>query len=250
MTSAAGLKILTQSTTPDPGTAWADEDEFAALRWSDIGAVDEAISGYLQGSFAVPTAFDYKPMTMAQIVETTGLLKKYRSIYEDLMAPSILMNSLAATPFAISDFKLPDPVTFVREKTGATAKQRVLRLATPHHAPDLLASFEQYATANWDADGAEPITSATLAYARHILRLLPTTFGEPDVAPAADGSIALEWVPEGHPKLDRLFLDIGPGEVWRAYWMLCDGTYGRLPGQGYSADIRPTLRKLFDDINT
>jgi hypothetical protein len=172
-----------------------------------------------------------------------------------LITPSILMSTLGAQP-ASSLAALPatvgyskNMVAFIREKTGGTAEQKVLRIGTPRHAPDPLASYEKYANANWDAEGAEPITSATLLYARLIMGVLPTTLGQPDVAPAADGSIALEWVPEQHHKLDRLFLDIGPGEVWRAYWMLRDGTYGRLPGEGYSNDTRPMLRKLFDELD-
>src|SRR5258707_216062 len=90
-------------------------------------------------------------------------------------------------------------------------------------APLLLSGYEQYEVANWDGRDALPITSETLAYARKLMRVMPKTLGEPDVAPAADGSIALEWIPDDPTrKLNKLFLDIGPAEEWCAYWTLRD----------------------------
>lgn len=129
-------------------------------------------------------------------------------------------------------------------------------LKVPHHGipldppADLLEGYEQYQTADWDGHGAEAITAQTLAYARRLMRIMPTKLGPPDVAPAGDGSIALEWVPEDTShKLDRLFLDIGPGEVWRAYWTLRTGEFGRLPQVGFSDETKTILNKLFNDLS-
>jgi hypothetical protein len=115
---------------------------------------------------------------------------------------------------------------------------------------DPLASYEMYQIANWDGEGAEPITAQTIAYARRIIAVLPKSLGAPDIAPAGDGSIALEWVP-GDPKhkLDRLFLDIGPGEQWRAYWTLRTGEFRRIPQTGFSEGTKKLLADLFRDLS-
>jgi hypothetical protein len=82
------------------------------------------------------------------------------------------------------------------------------------------------------------------------MAVMPQTLGTPDVAPAADGTIALEWVPDDTThKLDKLFLDIGPGEVWRAYWTLSTGEFGRLPQTGFSDETKTILKNLFIDLS-
>jgi hypothetical protein len=129
-------------------------------------------------------------------------------------------------------------------------------LTIPHHGllinpvPDLFEGYEQYQSADWDGRGAEPITAETLAYAHRLMPIMPTKLGHPDAAPAADGSIALEWVPEATThKLDKLFLDIGPGEVWRAYWTLRTGEFGRLPQAGFTPETKTILKNLFDNLS-
>jgi hypothetical protein len=127
-------------------------------------------------------------------------------------------------------------------------------LVVPYHGvvsePDPLKGYEQYQTANWDGHDAEPITAETLAYARKLMRVMPKSLGAPDAAPAGDGSIALEWVPESSThKLDRLFLDIGPGEVWRAYWTLKTGEFDRVPHTGFSPETKVILKNLFDKLS-
>ena len=60
----------------------------------------------------------------------------------------------------------------------------------------------------------------------------------------------LEWVPEGTThKLNKLYLDIGPGEEWRAYWTLRTGQFGRLPQTGFSDQTKTILKNLFDDLS-
>jgi hypothetical protein len=115
-------------------------------------------------------------------------------------------------------------------------------------AADPLDGFEQYNVVDWDGYDAEPITPETLAYARQLMKVMPTTLGKPDAAPAGDGSIALEWVPEHHEKLDRLFLDIGPNEVWRAYWTLHNGEFHRVTHEGFSDDTKLVLQDIFIQI--
>ncbi len=143
----------------------------------------------------------------------------------------------------------------VYDKVHSDIKAANLLLAAPHHGllveADLLDGYEQYQTANWDRHDAEAITAQTLAYARRLMKVMPTKLGPPDVAPTGDGSIALEWVPDDHThKLDKLFLDIGPGEVWRAYWTLRTGEFGRLPQVGFSDQTQTILNNLFNDLST
>jgi hypothetical protein len=113
---------------------------------------------------------------------------------------------------------------------------------------DFFKGYEQYNQHNWDGYDAEPITPKTLSYARRLLRVMPDTFGPPDIAPSGDGSIGLEWVPD-NGSLQKLFLDIGPGEEWRAYWNRRNGEFGRLPGTGFDSKTKQTLQNLFADLS-
>jgi hypothetical protein len=113
---------------------------------------------------------------------------------------------------------------------------------------DPLEGYEQYSEPNWDGHDAEPITAETLHYARWLLKVIPETFGPPDIAPSADGSIGLEWVPE-RGSLQKLFLDIGPGQDWRAYWKRRNDEFGRMPGGGFGLVTKLALKKLFNDLS-
>lgn len=113
---------------------------------------------------------------------------------------------------------------------------------------DALNGYEDFESPNWDGEGAEPISSITLAYARWLLKILPTNFGQPDIAPSADGLIGLEWIFDRGP-LHKLFMDIGPGESWRAYWKRRDGTFDRLSGASYSDLNSFELQRLFRKLS-
>lgn len=108
--------------------------------------------------------------------------------------------------------------------------------------------YERYSEANWDGHDAQPITHLTLQYARRLLRVMPDIFGPPDIAPSADGLIGLEWVSDTRP-VRKLFLDIGPGEEWCAYWKRCNGEFGSLPGTSFTLNTRRILQELFDDLS-
>jgi hypothetical protein len=70
----------------------------------------------------------------------------------------------------------------------------------------MLEGYETYAVADWDCEGAAPISPAVLAMARRLLAML-APLGAPDDAPGADGTICLEWrFPDGR----EFWLDIGP----------------------------------------
>jgi hypothetical protein len=108
----------------------------------------------------------------------------------------------------------------------------------PFHA------YEEYQQANWDGYGAEPITPWTLAAARSFYHLIPHTFGEPEYSPGADGSIGLEWLLDAGP-LRKLFIDIGPGRTWKAYWRLSSGATGIIPRKIFDFATRKELVALF-----
>ena len=113
---------------------------------------------------------------------------------------------------------------------------------------DPLAGYERYASPNWDGFDAEPVTRATLASARRFLRLLPDTFGAPDIAPGADGTIGLEWSFTDRP-LRKLFIDIGPGNFWSGYWRLASGERETIPQRQIDEDTGPALIALFEKLS-
>lgn len=92
---------------------------------------------------------------------------------------------------------------------------------------DRLASYARYETENWDGFDADPITADTRAAAKDFLDSLPKVLSAPAIAPGSDGAIALEWIWKSG-NLHKLFIDIGPGRVWKGYWRRADGERGVL----------------------
>lgn len=89
---------------------------------------------------------------------------------------------------------------------------------------DVLEGYDKYAAPDWDYYGAEPITPDTVAYARAAITALPDYFGAPHVSPGADGTVGLEWIfKTGH--IVKIFIDLGPGQKWGAFWRCRDGTH-------------------------
>jgi hypothetical protein len=114
---------------------------------------------------------------------------------------------------------------------------------------DALLGYERYLTPNWDGYDADPITPATLSAARTFLGMLPRMFGEPDIAPGADGTIGLEWVFNDRP-LRKFFIDIGPGGVWSGYWRRATGESEALPMSPIGPATKPFLGALFKKLNS
>jgi hypothetical protein len=114
--------------------------------------------------------------------------------------------------------------------------------------PDLLAGYERYAVGDWDGEQAQAISAETTAATRSLIGVLPMTFGNPDVAPAADGTIGLEWVLDSGP-LRKLFIDVGPHTVWRAYWRLTNGRSGETQGRTSDPDFSGSIKALFRDLS-
>jgi hypothetical protein len=114
---------------------------------------------------------------------------------------------------------------------------------------DILSGFDGYKTADWDGYGAEPISQETIDAAREFLTLIPNTLGDPEIAPGADGTVDLEWVLRDGA-LRKLFIDIGPGRLWTAYWRRELGEKRTLPRQRIDEHTPEHLAKLFSDLST
>ena len=119
----------------------------------------------------------------------------------------------------------------------------ILELIDKKKTSDLLSGYEAYGAPNWDGYGSEPIMPETVDAARSFLKLLPPHFGQPEVSPASDGTIGLEWVRDTGP-FRKLFIDVGPGKTWHAYWRLADGRTDKLRNQ----KIDKNTAKILEDI--
>ena len=108
---------------------------------------------------------------------------------------------------------------------------------------DRLTGYDKYETPDWDGYGANPISSETRLAARNFLDCLPRSFQNPDIAPGSDGTIALEWAFNDGP-LRKLFIDIGPGALWRGYWRRASGDVGNLAPLKMDRDLRFSLARL------
>jgi hypothetical protein len=69
-----------------------------------------------------------------------------------------------------------------------------------------LRDLEDFSFDDWDGEGARAISPDLIREAARLLSLLPDDVSEPEVAPASDGSICLEW----DSAAGSLWLDIGP----------------------------------------
>jgi hypothetical protein len=106
--------------------------------------------------------------------------------------------------------------------TAPTSNATELTISAQPSLPDPLEGFDLYSEEGWDGEYASPITADTVAAARDFLRRLPAGIPLPDIAPAVDGTIGLEW--RDVQSVKKLFVDIGPGFTASAYWRLLDGT--------------------------
>jgi hypothetical protein len=114
--------------------------------------------------------------------------------------------------------------------------------------PDPFAGYDRYEVANWDGYDADPITRETVDAARAFLGLLPYGFSTPAIAPGGDGAIGFEWLRDQGP-FRKLFIDIGPGRTWRAYWRLSSGITGKIPQQSIDAKTPSMLTALFRQLS-
>jgi hypothetical protein len=173
-----------------------------------------------------------------------------------LMATQLLITKTAAAreQFAPMVIYRSSPSTYgdyskVFGGTSLTANSGPV-LAGAHHIllDDPLSSFTAYNNPNWDGFDAEPITSETVAVARRLASLIPAAYGEADIAPGADGTIGFEWHPETGP-IRKLYIDIGPGTRWSAYWQRRGGASNRVPEQHVDAKFEATIKSFFEGLS-
>ncbi|WP_441255886.1 hypothetical protein [Tardiphaga sp. 285_C5_N1_2] len=112
---------------------------------------------------------------------------------------------------------------------------------------DPFSEYARFSVSNWDGQGASAICSDTLLAARTLLAALPRAAEKPDVAPAADGTIGFEWIHEtGH--LRKLFIDVGPQTIWRAYRKYSDGNYDHTEGRTSDENLAQRMEDLFEMV--
>jgi hypothetical protein len=228
----AGLKIRSAATKPAPPPT----SEFCQHYFDEV-------------SLAEP--FELKMFDASTVTPVSTLCVDYDALLSDALSlTTVAVHAPTVLPFA-HDPLIRSVCTFVpsTQSTDPVSFMSMLETILAKSTTIFLKGYEQYNQRNWDGYDAEPITPETLRYARRLLGVMPDAFfGLPDIAPSGDGSIGLEWVPDDGP-LDRLFLDIGPGEEWIAYWKRRNGEFGRLPGTGFDPQTKRDLQKLFANLS-
>lgn len=78
---------------------------------------------------------------------------------------------------------------------------------------EALTGLEGYCEDDWDMEGARAIAPEVIKIAAYLLQRVPEHAASPDIAPAADGTVCMEWVaPSGF-----LWVDVGSD---RTAWIL------------------------------
>jgi hypothetical protein len=112
---------------------------------------------------------------------------------------------------------------------------------------DPFADFYSYNEPNWDGEDADPISRDTIRAARKFYHVLPAAFGNAHIAPGPDGTISFEWYPK-NKKLQKLFIPVGPGDTWQAYWRLGD-IAGKIPRASINDSTANKLAALFKSLS-
>lgn len=76
---------------------------------------------------------------------------------------------------------------------ASTLSENDVVVTLPHNRDDALADLKTYNYANWDSEGAKPITTSVVEWSKQILDQVPRAIPNPDVSPAASGSVCMEW---------------------------------------------------------
>jgi hypothetical protein len=112
---------------------------------------------------------------------------------------------------------------------------------------DPFEGYESFEIPNWDGYDAHAVTKETVQAARRLLGLIPRDFPDPDIAPGSDGGIGFEWVLE-NSSIRKLFVDIGPGATWSAYWRLASGAKGNSPRQPIDSETQKKVAAIFNQL--
>jgi hypothetical protein len=108
---------------------------------------------------------------------------------------------------AITRLHVPSPTP----RTGEHGISKELAFRAPNaERLECLRELEQYGAADWDNEGAAPVSQDAMTVAAFVFSLLPASAPNPDVAVGADGSLCLEWYRATQAGDCKLFVDIGP----------------------------------------
>jgi hypothetical protein len=129
-------------------------------------------------------------------------------------------------------------------ESNSTPGGPLRHVADPH---DLFANYKQYEKSDWDGYGAEPISPDTVSAARKLLRFIPSEIELPEIAPGSDGGIGFEWIWTKGP-ISKLFIDIGPGATWCAYWRTASDKKGSSPRRKIDHTTAVDVLKLFGEL--
>jgi len=210
-------------------------------------------------------SIDRKTLSVERIPSSSGLGPDSMREVQEATQPSLFLGDqtsppsnilafegagamdLAVPKFTIHDLtseKVPEPVCQVQL---TISKDDTASLAGPvGERPmfEVLRGLEEYSEDNWDLEGARAITSMVISLAGSVLQRIPESAALPEVAPAADGSVCMEWVtPAG-----LLWVDVGSD---RAAWILkrIDGKLEekRLPvdGKDFTSYLQTSLESLY-----
>jgi len=212
-----------------------------------------------------PTQFElalFLLLTVNPLVRPKSEWVRHHSAWRDMLryndaaitAPKIEMSARwLKHVFDQNDTKLFRKIRFTRFSTATTDPELYnlfLDKFTEWLDRDkIIERFTRYKQPNWDGYGADPITPETIRAAQKFLKLLPKTLGEPEMAPGSDGIVALEWLFEEPHPLRKLFIDVGPGEVWSAYYRRADGTKKTIPQLPITNQTQKELEELFAELN-
>jgi hypothetical protein len=160
---------------------------------------------------------------------------------------NMVVTPLERASFDLAQFRLPPFITYVTLSTENDILE-IIQTVVNEIPNDPFANYDAYSKPNWDARGAEPITPETIRYAKKLLALTPDTFGSPHIAAGADGSIGFYWSSDEAP-FRSFCIDIGPGEKWRAYWRLRDGTFDKVTPRPIDHTTAATIKFVFGSLS-
>ncbi len=103
-----------------------------------------------------------------------------------------------------------DAARKVGQLLGLSAAHRAISATGLTRIADPVASlydlYEECGVANWDGEGAEPLSSDAVEEAEQLVYLIPSSIPIPEFVPEPSGAIALEWY-EGRDRVYLLSVD-------------------------------------------
>jgi hypothetical protein len=105
-----------------------------------------------------------------------------------------------------------------------------------------------YASDDWDGDGAKGISAADVKIARELLSTL--NISEPEIVAGSDGSICMEWVRQSPSGEKRIYVDVGPDGRVLTFARFGNSSPIEKHFDRYTAEVENHLRVLFSVYST